>query len=89
MPDDVRTPTDHERWQLAVAVARRSHPKAGSAALWEAACRVYRSRRTVATLTRQAGAARKLRDRPALRFQRTDLGLIIPTHSDWGKPLTP
>ena len=84
VPEDVRTGADRERWELAIAVARRSHPKAGSSALWDAACRVYRSRRSLATLTKQAGTGRRPRERPALRFRRTDLGLIIPTERGSG-----
>jgi hypothetical protein len=82
-PDDVRTPEELERWKLAIAVARSAHPGLGSSGLWEAACRIYRSRRSLATLRRQAQAGRTpASDRPALRFHRTDLGLIIPTDAE-------
>lgn len=81
-PEEVKTKQDHKRWLLAVAVARRSQQKAGSAKVWDVACSLYRSRSSTASLQKKAKTRPPAGDRPPLRFHRSELGVIHATDPD-------
>jgi hypothetical protein len=79
-PTGVRTDASRERWRSCVVLARREHPRLGSARLWEIACELLDSDVATSSLQERAGVLpRSTSERPPLRFKRTGLGMVIPT----------